>query len=128
VFQVTVNVKFQVAQGQENLADNTGCLAEQYITDLPKEGTNPIFTNSLVDIGKKRRWWGGEKLAGMRQRQTCWKNQLGSRISLIFARGCRFFVVLTIGCDLLSIIPADPRKRGKNKQECLAAFKLSQLF
>ena len=40
MFQVTANVKFQVARGQENLADNTGRLAEQYIMDLREEGTN----------------------------------------------------------------------------------------
>ena len=56
MFQVTVNVKFQVARGQENLADNTGRLAEQYIMDLREEGTNtPLKKNSLVDIGRKRR-------------------------------------------------------------------------
>ena len=47
---MTVNVKFQVARGQENLADNTGRLAEQYIMDLPEEGTNPPPRTALLTL------------------------------------------------------------------------------
>lgn len=50
MFQVAVNVKFQVARGQENLADNTGRLAEQY---LPEEGTNTPRTTLFTLVGRE---------------------------------------------------------------------------
>jgi hypothetical protein len=56
--------------GEENLADNTGHLAEQYIIlmDLPKEGTNTIIPNSFVDIGGKRR---RQRLMSAHVQQSC---------------------------------------------------------
>lgn len=54
-----------------NLADNTGRLIEQYIMELPKEGTNPIFPNRLVDIDGNLENGRGGKLSRMRQHQTC---------------------------------------------------------
>ena len=43
-------MKFQVARGQENLADNTGRLAEQY---LPEEGTNTPRTTLFTLVGRE---------------------------------------------------------------------------
>jgi len=68
-------LKFQLAQGQENLGDGAGRLAEQYTV----EGTNPIFQDSLVDIDGKRR------------QQKCWDNQVVAGICSNFAGGSRFF-------------------------------------
>jgi hypothetical protein len=61
VFQVTVNEKFEVAQGQENLADNTGRLAEQYIMEEVRTPSSRTASLTLVereDGGGERSWLG----------------------------------------------------------------------